>query len=70
MKITIDLEEVKEHGTSAAIVLAVVNKSEKVLSNTDVSNIVGISFPTAQKSLAYLEAKGLIKACGKKYQKL
>lgn len=69
-KLEIDLEVCKEYGANAAVCLAVVNNDKGQLSNTDVSRLVGISFPTAQKTLQTLTEKGLIQFNGKRYYKL
>ena len=69
-ELKIDLEVVKKYGTNAAVVLSVVNNSKEAVSNTSVANILGISFPTAQKTLQTLVDVGLIKACGKLCSKI
>lgn len=69
-ELKIDMVVVKEHGANAAVVLAVVNKSDEKVSNTDIAREVGISFPTAQKILSELAENGLIQQCGKMYCKI
>lgn len=66
----IDLEVCKEYGANAAVCLAVVNNYKGQLSNTEVANYVGISFPTAQKTLQTLTKKGFIQFNGKRYYKI
>lgn len=69
-KLEVELSVVKNYNANAAVVLAYVNTSDKALSNTEVANGVGISFPTAQKVLQTLANDGLITEVGKLYRKL
>ena len=71
-KIEIETRVVKEHGCVHAVVLGMINNAVEPLSTKDVSNMVGISFPTAQKVLKELVDASLIKVSGeydKKYTK-
>ena len=69
-EISIKMSVVKELGAIAAVALGVINSSVEPLSNTEVSNIMGISFPTAQKSCKALLDCGYIKGDGKGYSKI
>ena len=69
-ELTVSMSIVKEHGANCAIVLGVINASSEPMTNTDVANALGFSFPTAQKCLQKLADDGLIRVDGKKYRKL
>lgn len=69
-KLEIDLMQVKQLGTTAAIVLAFVNKSNDRVSNADIAREIGITFPTAQKTLLSLAENGFIQSVGKQYEKI
>jgi hypothetical protein len=65
----VDMSVVNEYGAIAGIVLAVVNNSYEPVSNTDVANQVGCTFPTAKKTLELLVEKSYIKQKDKRYFK-
>lgn len=69
-EILVNTRIVKEYGCTAAVVLAVVNSAVEPLSNTEVAQMVGISFPTAQRCLQILAENNHIKTAGKLYTKI
>lgn len=69
-ELTVSMSIVKEHGANCAIVLGVINASSEPMTNSDVANAVGISFPTAQKCLKTLADNNLIRLYLGKYVKL
>ena len=64
-ELTIDMRVVKNHGSNAAIVLAVINNAYGDMTITEVANAVGITYPTAHKCLDMLVAEKYIKAVDK-----
>ena len=69
-ELTINMDVVRKHGANTAVVLAVIKNSYEPMTITEVSNAVGISFPTAHKCLDKLASENLIKAFEKVYSKL
>lgn len=69
-ELTVSMSIVKEHGANCAIVLGVINASSEPMTNSEVANTVGISFPTAQKCLKTLADNNLIRLKLGKYVKL
>ena len=69
-ELIINMEVVRKHGANTAVVLAVIKNSYEPMTITEVSNAVGISFPTAHKCLDKLAGENLIKAFEKVYSKL
>jgi predicted transcriptional regulator len=69
-ELTIDMRVVKNHGATAAVVLAVVQNSIGRVSTTQVATDVGCTFPTAQKNLRLLVDDQLIRTDGKVYWKI
>jgi predicted transcriptional regulator len=64
-ELTIDMRVVKNHGSNAAIVLAVINNAYCAMTITEVAGAVGITYPTAHKCLDMLVAENYIKAVDK-----
>ena len=69
-ELTVDMEVVKTHGANVAVVLAVVKNANGILTITEVSNTVGITYPTAHKCLDLLVEKKMIGTTGKSYCKI
>ena len=69
-QLTIDTKVMKEYGVMTAVVLAVINQSYEPLSVTETANMIGVSYPTAQKCLQVLVNSNLIKTDGKTFRKL
>ena len=68
--LTVDMTVVKNYGANVAVVLAVVQNANGIMSITDVANDIGISYPTAHKCLDLLVGKKLIGKAGKLYRKI
>lgn len=69
-ELVVNMRVIKQHGANCAVVLGVINASSEPMTNTEVANALGFSFPTAQKCLQKLADNGLIRMDGKKYRKL
>lgn len=69
-KLEINMDVVRDHGAVAAVALAIVEKEGKNVTNTSVSLEMGVTFPTAKKTLMELAKNNLIKQVGKEYAKI
>jgi predicted transcriptional regulator len=61
-ELKIDMNVVKKHNASVAVVLAVIKNADGVMTVTEVSKAVGITYPTAHKFLDMLVAENYIEA--------
>ena len=60
----VDVNVILEHGVTAAVVLALVERNKEKMSTTEVANAIGVTYPTAQKNLRLLADAGLIQTNG------
>lgn len=68
--IEINMDLVRKLGANAAVALAIVEKIGEKVSNSQVQREMGVSFPTAQKTLELLHLNGAIRKDGKLYCKI
>lgn len=61
-ELAVDMNVVKKHNASVAVVLAVIKNADGVMTITEVSKAVGITYPTAHKFLDMLVAENYIEA--------
>lgn len=68
-KIEVETAMVREYGANIAVALAMVCASYEPLTNTELANMMNVSFPTAQKCLNKLAELRRIKYDGKVYKR-